>query len=79
MIVWILKLMYEFFYFFIFGIFSSGFSAMSWFFMRFFWQTGLHLLTTANAGSDESIVEDGMSSVSDNKRSKNEVRNVKYL
>ncbi|KAL6570664.1 hypothetical protein OROGR_000214 [Orobanche gracilis] len=35
--------------------------------------TGLHLLTTANTGSDESIVEDGVSSNSEDKRSKNEI------
>ncbi|GER53231.1 WRKY DNA-binding protein 31 [Striga asiatica] len=35
--------------------------------------TGLHLLTTANTGSDESIVDDGISSNSEDKRSKNEM------
>ncbi|KAL6535906.1 hypothetical protein OROHE_012750 [Orobanche hederae] len=35
--------------------------------------TGLHLLTTANTGSDESIVDDGVSSNSEDKRSKNEI------
>lgn len=37
-------------------------------------QTGLHLLTTANAGSDESIADDRTSSTSEDKRSKSEVR-----
>ncbi|KAK4484843.1 hypothetical protein RD792_007447 [Penstemon davidsonii] len=35
--------------------------------------TGLHLLTTANTGSDQSIVDDGVSTNSNEKRSKNEV------
>ncbi|GFP79570.1 WRKY transcription factor 6 [Phtheirospermum japonicum] len=35
--------------------------------------TGLHLLTTANTGSDESIIDDGVSSNSEEKRSKNEM------
>ncbi|KAL0362374.1 UNVERIFIED_CONTAM: hypothetical protein Scaly_1192800 [Sesamum calycinum] len=33
--------------------------------------TGLHLLTTANTGSDESILDDRISSNSEDKRSKN--------
>lgn len=62
-------------------IFFFGF--LKWFFSYevliffLFRQTGLHLLTTANTGSDESVVEDGMSSlVSDSKRSQNEVRSL---
>ncbi|KAG8387038.1 hypothetical protein BUALT_Bualt03G0211500 [Buddleja alternifolia] len=35
--------------------------------------TGLHLLTAANTGSDESIVEDGISSNSEDKRAKSEM------
>ncbi|KAL6554113.1 hypothetical protein OROMI_019786 [Orobanche minor] len=35
--------------------------------------TGLRLLTTANTGSDESIVDDGVSSNSEDKKSKNEI------
>nr|AKA27895.1 WRKY protein [Salvia miltiorrhiza] len=35
--------------------------------------TGLHLLTTANTGSEESGVDDGMSSIPENKRSKIEM------
>ncbi|KAI3457344.1 hypothetical protein Pfo_014007 [Paulownia fortunei] len=35
--------------------------------------TGLHLLTAPNTGSDESIVDDGMSSNSEDKRSKTEM------
>ncbi|KAH6756561.1 WRKY family transcription factor [Perilla frutescens var. hirtella] len=35
--------------------------------------TGLHLLTTPNTGSDESVVDDGMSSITEIKRSKSEM------
>ncbi|KAL6554121.1 hypothetical protein OROMI_019794 [Orobanche minor] len=41
--------------------------------MDFKVNTGLRLLTTANTGSDESIVDDGVSSNSEDKKSKNEI------
>lgn len=65
--------MYLFFFLFFFKYFDCVFFLLVMI-MIFLFQTGLHLLTTANTGSDESMIDEGMSSISENKRSKSEVR-----